>query len=270
MNEQNIDHNQQGEPGDLEQSLRAYYGPPLPQQPLPPAAWHVVHRRLGVQEGTRCRRGLCLCLPRKRARACVPIAMQAAFVRIVSEAGLPPTQVALRYRLKPRVSSPMVRGSWLGKHSVWLTLPLAAVATIGQEELDVLLATGLARSIGGRQANYTLGRLLLAGMVLLACLALFMCWMHQVLLAGMPPALALCAVVVWCWQWQERSLAFHADSLMVRWLGRGTACRGLHKLVGHSRAPRRRRWGEPSLAERIERVCGTGVEASEDQLTLVG
>lgn len=267
MHEQNIGHNQQGEPGDLEQRLCAYYGPPLPEQPLPPTAWHAVRHRLGGQAGVRCRRGLRWRLPRKRARACVPTAMQDAFVRIALEAGIPATQVVLRYRLALRVHGPVVRGSWLGKRTVRLTLPQA---TIGQGELDVLLATGLARSINARQANYTLGRLLLASVVLLACLALFVCWLYHVLIAGIPPALALCAVVAWCWQRQARSLAFHADTLMVRWLGRGPACRGLHALAGHSRAPRRRRWGEPSLAERIERVCGTGVEASEDQLTLVG
>jgi hypothetical protein len=176
----------------------------------------------------------------------------------------------LRYSLKPLAQESVVRGSWLGKRTVLLTLPLAAVTTIGQDEFDVLLATGLARSIGVRQANYTRGRLLLDCVVLLACLTLFVCWIHHVLLAGIPLALALCAVVGWCWQWQACSLAFYADTLMVRWLGRGATCRGLHELAGHSRAPRRRKWGEPSLAERIERVCGTGVEARENQLTLVG
>jgi len=196
--------------------------------------------------------------------------MQDAFTRIASEAGLSAPLVVLRYRMKARAHSPVVHGSWLGKRTVRLTLPLAAVSTIEQDELDVLLATGLARSSGVRQANYTLGRLLLAGVMLLACLTLFVCWMHQVLLAGIPPSLALCAVVAWCWQRQTRSLAFHADTLMVRWLGRQTACRGLHDLADHSRAPRLRKWGEPSLAERIERVCGAGKEAGENQLTLVG
>ena len=270
MHEQQSSQNQQAEPWDLEQRLRAYYGPPLPEQPLAPTAWHGVRHRLGVQAGTRCRRSLRLGLPRKRSRACVPTAMQDAFARIACEAGLPAHLVVLHYRMKPGVHSPVVRGSWLGKRTVWLTLPLAAVATIGQDELDVLLATGLARSIGVRQANYTLGRLLLAGVMLLACLTLFVCWMHQVLLAGIAPALALCAVVAWCWQRQARALAFQADTLMVRWLGRQTACRGLHDLADHSRAPRRRKWGEPSLAERIERVCGAGKEAGENQLTLVG
>ena len=270
MNEQNISQNQQAQPGDVEQRLRVYYGPPLPEQPLPPAAWHTVRHRLGAQTGTRCRRGLRLRLPRKRSGAFVPTAMQDAFARIASEAGVPATQVMLRYRLTPRVHEPAVRGSWLGKRTVRLTLSVVAVTTIGQDQLDVLLAAGLARSIGVRQANYTLGRLLLACVVLLACLTLFVCWMHHIFLAGIPPALALCALVAWCWQWQARSLAFYADTLIVRWLGRGTTCRGLHELAEHSRAPRRRKWGEPSLAERIERVCGAGVEARENQLTLVG
>ena len=72
------------------------------------------------------------------------------------------------------------------------------------------------------------------------------------------------------WQRQARSLAFRADTLMVRWLGRGPACSGLHALAERSQAPRRRRWGEPSLVERIERVCRAGVETRENRLTLVG
>jgi len=176
----------------------------------------------------------------------------------------------LRCRLTPDVHEPAVRGSWLGRRTIRLTLRLGAVMTLGQDELDVLLATGLARSVSARHLKYTLGRLLLAGLVLLACPTLIVCWMHHVLLVGIPLALALYAVAVWRWQRQARSLAFHADTLMVRWLGRGTACQGLHKLAGRSRALRRRRWGEPSLVERIERVCGTGVEARENQLTLVG
>ena len=43
-----------------------------------------------------------------------------------------------------------------------------------------------------------------------------------------------------------------------------------HSLAERSRTPRRRRWGEPTLIERIERVCGTGVETKENRLTLVG
>src|SRR6266851_4650029 len=247
MNEHHVSQSEQSESRDVEQRLSAYYGPKLPERPLPPASWQYVRHRIGVQAGTRCRSRLRL--PRKRSRAYVPTSLQEAFARIASEAGVPSTPEMLRCRLTPDVHEPAVRGSWLGRRTIRLTLRLGAVMTLGQDELDVLLATGLARSVSARHLKYTLGRLLLA---------------------GIPLALALYAVAVWRWQRQARSLAFHADTLMVRWLGRGTACQGLHKLAGRSRALRRRRWGEPSLVERIERVCGTGVEARENQLTLVG
>lgn len=268
MNEHNVSQSQQSEPEDVEQRLRAYYGPQLPERPLPPASWQYVRHRLGEQAGSRCRRGWHL--PRKRSRAYVPMSLHEAFARIASEAGVPSTPTMLRCRLTPHVHEPAVRGSWLGRRTTRLTLPLDAVMTMGQDELDVLLATGLARSISARTSTYTFGRLLLAGLVLLACLTLIVGWMHHVLPIGIPFALALCAVVVWCWQRQARSIAFHADTLMVRWLGSGPACNGLHALAERSRAPRRGRWGEPSLAERIERVCGTPVEARENRLTLVG
>jgi hypothetical protein len=270
MNEHHISQNKQAEPGDMEQRLSAYYGPPLPEQSLPPAAWHAVRHQLGVQANARCRRGFRLRLPRKRSRAFVPTTMQEAFARIASEAGIPSTQAMLRYRLVPRSHEPVVRGSWLGRPTIRLTLPLDAVTSMGRDELDVLLATGLARSICAHKPASMLTRFLLVGTGLLAGVLFIVCWMHHLPLVGAPVALSLWAVVAWRWQAQARSIAFRADSLMVRWLGRGPACSGLHALAEHSRASRRRRWGEPSLAERIERVCGTGVEARENRLTLVG
>jgi hypothetical protein len=64
-------------------------------------------------------------------------------------------------------------------------------------------------------------------------------------------------------------MAFRADELMVRWLGRSRVCQGLHILAGRRRTHRYRVWGEPSLDERIERVCGTRVEIEDERLTLV-
>ncbi len=267
MNEHHVSQSEQSEPEGVEQRLMAYYGPKLPERTLPPASWQYVRHRLEAQAGTRCRSRLRL--PRKRSRAYVPTSLHEAFARIASEASVLSTPEMLRCRLTPHVHKPAVRGSWLGRRTIWLTLPLDAVLTMGQDELDVLLATGLARSISARTSTYTPGRLLLAGLVLLACLTLIVCWMHHVLPVGIPLALALCAVVVWCWQRQARSLAFHADSLMMRWLGRSHACSGLHALAERRPASRRGHWGEPSLAERIERVCGTPVEARENRLTLV-
>lgn len=54
---------------------------------------------------------------------------------------------------------------------------------------------------------------------------------------------------------------------MVQWLGRSTVCQGLHALA--DRKHYRVGWGEPSLAERINRICGTGVTVEDERLTLV-
>src|SRR5260370_23237472 len=89
MEEHHSRQKKQAEPGDVEQRLSAYYGSPLPEQPLSPAAWHAMRQRLGVQASARCRRGFRLRLPRKRSRAFVPTAIQEAFARIASEAGIP-------------------------------------------------------------------------------------------------------------------------------------------------------------------------------------
>ncbi len=107
-------------------------------------------------------------------------------------------------------------------------------------------------------------------MLLLAGLTLIVCWLYQLPLVGVLIALALVVLSIWAWQRQARAIVFQADTLVVRWLGRSQVCRGLHSLAVRSRRTKQRRWGEPSLSERIERVCGTAVEARDDQLTLVG
>ena len=270
MKEQNFDKSKQQEPLDLEECLTAYYGPQLREQPLSQASWQNLRLRLGSQEDAGRRRRLRWHPPRKRSRADVPTYIQDAFARIAYEARVPSEPSMLRCSLNPRIHELAVRCSWFGKGKIRLLLPLNAVTTMGQDELDVLLATGLARSICARKPRYTLGRFLLAGVVLIACITLILFWIHHLPLVGFPIAIALCASVVWLLNTQARALAFHADTLMVLWLGRGHVCSGLHALADRSRKPLRRRWGEPSLAERIERVCGTPVEARDNQLTLVG
>jgi hypothetical protein len=59
---------------------------------------------------------------------------------------------------------------------------------------------------------------------------------------------------------------------MVQWLGRGRACQGLHALASrsqHSRVRSQKRWGEVSLVERINRVCGIQIPVEHERLTLV-
>jgi hypothetical protein len=105
--------------------------------------------------------------------------------------------------------------------------------------------------------------------VLIASLTLTLFWMYHLPLIVFSIATTLCASAVWLLHAQVRSIAFRADTLMVLWLGREQVCRGLHAWADRSRVPGRRRWCEPSLVERIERVCGTRVGARENQLTLV-
>jgi len=270
MKEQNLNKSEQPEPFDLEQRLRAYYGPRLREQPLSQASWQHLRLQLGSQEGTRRRRRFHWHPLRRKSRAYVPASIQEAFARIAYEARIPATQSMLRCSQRPRRHEPAVRGSWPGRRKIRLLLPLHTLTTMEQAELDVLLATGLARSISARKPKYTLGRLLLAGLLVIACLTLILFWVHHMPLFGFLIALLLCAGILWVAHTQARSLAFHADSLIVFWLGRSRVCSGLHALAGRSRTPGRRRWNEPSLTERIERVCGTRVETRSNQLTLVG
>jgi hypothetical protein len=277
MTDQNFDQSKQREPFDLEQRLSAYYGPPLREQPLSASAWQHLRLRLGSQEqeGARRRARIRLhwLLRRRRTRSQsyvdAHLVVHDALERICYEARIPYNPAMLRYKLTSSAHEPAVRGSWWRKRAIRLFLPVNAASTMEQTALDVLLATGLARSVYARHSAYRPGRLLLAGIVLLACIMLILSWWLHVPLIGLPLFMALCASVACGWYRQARANAFQADRLIVLWLGRGYVCRGLHALADHSRSPRRRRWGEPSLAERITRVCGTRVEAREDQLTLV-
>ncbi len=270
MKEQNFGKSKQQEPLDLEKRLRAYYGPQLREQPLSQASWQNLRHRLGSQEDTERRHRFNWRFPRKRSQAHVPTSIQDAFARIANDAHLPSTPSMLHCSMKPQDHEPAVHTSWFGRRKIRLVLPLTAVTTMKQTELEVLLATGLARSICARKPIYVLGRLLLASVVPIASLVLILSWTHHVPFVGFLVTIALCVSVVWLIHTQARSIAFHADVLMVLWLGRGHVCNGLHALADHSRTPRRRRWGEPSLAERIKRVCGTRVEIKDNQLTLVG
>lgn len=270
MNEHDFDTNEQAGSSDLEQRLRAYYGPQLREQPLSQASWQHLRLQLDTQEVPRQRHRFHLMFASRRSRANVPIAIQHAFARLVSEACIPATRVTLRCSLKPRRRDPAARVSGLGRHKILLLLSLETLTSMGQTELDVLLATGLARSIIARKPAYRLGQSLLAALPLIACTALILLLLHHLPFVGFPVALLLCIGATWSYHIQVRSLAFYADRLMVQWLGRTRACRGLHLLADRSRTPERKRWSEPSLEERIERVCGSGVESKSNQLTLVG
>src|SRR5215472_11999982 len=96
MKEQEFDKSEQPGSFDLEQRLRAYYGPQLREQPLSQASWQHLRLQLGVQEGTRRRRRFHQHFSQRRSRAYVPTSIQEAFARIVYEARIPAAQPALR------------------------------------------------------------------------------------------------------------------------------------------------------------------------------
>lgn len=269
MQEHDFDTNEQTGPSDLEQRLRTYYGPQLREQPLSQASWQQLRLQLGPQEDVRQRRRFHRLFASRRSRAYVPTSIQEAFVRIVNDAHVPTTHIRLRCNVQ-RSHEPAVRVSWLGRRKIRLLLSLNTLNTMEQAELDVLLATGLARSVIARKPAYRLGQFLLVGLLLLAYSMLILLWLHHMPLIGFPIALLICAGAALFCHIQARSLAFHADTLMAKWLGRSRTCSGLHALADRSRRPDRKRWSEPSLTERIERVCGIGVETRSNQLTLVG
>ncbi len=251
----------------LEEHLTAYYGPELREQPLPSASWQRLHAQLGLQHPRRRLHVPRLRRPWHRRFHSAPVYIQEAFVRIMHDARISyPLSSLLHCSFDARM--PAVRVSALGRYRIKLLLPSSAEGAIGRPELDVLVATGLARYLYTRKPVYAIVRVLLIIAVLLAsAVSILLFWTQKQLLVVIPIAILLCALGLL--HIQERNLAFRADTLMVLWLGRTRACQGLHALADQSRSPRRARWGEPSLTERIGRVCGTRVAIEDERLTLV-
>ena len=164
---------------------------------------------------------------------------------------------------------PTVRVSPLGRRNIKLILPSNEVRALEPSELDVLLATGLARRFHIRKPAHILLQLLLMSVELFACIALILSVVHKASIYIFLIAIMLCIAMLGLLQIQGRRRAFKADVLVVQWLGRSRACQGLHALANRNRSRRRSRWGEPSLAERIDRVCGTQVTSEANRLTLV-
>ncbi len=252
---------------ELEERLAAYYGPELREQPLPSASWQRLHAQLGPQ---RSRRRLHVPRPHRpwhRRFHSVPVYVQETFVRIMHDARISyPLSSLLHCSFNARM--PTVRVSALGRSRIKLSLPSPAEGAIGRPELDVVVATGLARYLYTRKPMYAIVRVLLIIAVLLASAAfIVLFWTQKQPLIAFPIAMLLCALGLL--HIQGRNLVFRADTLIVLWLGRTRACQGLHALADQSRSPRRVKWGEPSLTERIGRVCGTRVAIDDERLTLV-
>ena len=270
MYNSNFEESRQKEQVDLESRLATFYGPNLREQPLPQSTWLRVRANLSSQHSPKRTHLQAIIRRRNLGSKRVPAYIQDAYSRVVHEARIKEQPPALHCSLKAFTRIPSVHNSFLGRRTIRLVLPPNTQDSLQPAELNVLLAAGLARYSYNRKLEYWLPRLLLALFLALACVTfvLFAAYRYSVL--PFLIAILICAVIAVLVHIQRRRGVFQADKLMVRWLGRSSVCQGLHILADRSRTRRRRGvWGEPSLAERIERVCGTRVEVENDRLTLV-
>lgn len=274
MDDCNSAEKEHGKERNLDERLTHYYRTALPERPLPVSSWESLRSQLGTRRPPRfwfTRRWHVVRHITGRGRT--PAFVQAAFSQMTYEARLPFGASMLGCSIRPRARVPQVHVSLLHRRHIRLRLPSPLEGSIELSVLDVLLATGLARYLSMRRASYILPRFLLLSIVPFACFAfvLFhlvgMPWLHLLIAIGL--LIVLSILVLWLLDRGRRVMAERADSLMVQWLGRGRACEGLHALADLSYAPSRRKWGEPSLTERIGRVCGTQVALEQERLTLV-
>lgn len=274
-NEEKATNKERREDLNVDERLTAFYGPPLPEQPLPAESWMRLQSQLS-QRSFPAKRLMRRLLHRRYRRPfghALPTLLEDTFEALVYDARLPYKQFPARivsYALKSRRYTPAVRVSSIGRRKIKLKLPLQPLEPA---ELEVVLATGLARLLCMRKKSNTLRYLLLTGIEPVAFLILLVWWLH-----GLPLYILLIAIMIlafiglgvgWSMLVFKRGIAMQADVLMVQWIGRSRACSGLHLLAGRTRTARRDGWSEPTLEERIAHVCGTRVSVERGDLTMV-
>ncbi len=270
--------------GNLEDRLTAYYGQELPPQELPPTSWMQLRSRLPRQRALQRQSFRPVHRPRRHMRfihfphfsygGAIPIYVQDAFEYTARQARLPFIPDMLHCTYKKQVRIPTVHVSYWGKRKIHLLLPATMMRSLEPEELNVLLATGLAKHLllFERRPPFGLVRMFILWACLLALIALVLIGRQDSVFIVFPIAVILLVVLfgtLVSTHFQGRSLAFRVDALMVQWLGRDQVCQGLHALVRRSRRPHRKGFGQVSFDERIERVCGTRVAEQSERLTLV-
>lgn len=273
MDDCNPAEKEHGNVRNLEERLTRYYGAALPERPLPVSSWESLRSRLGTRRPPRFRFTRRWRVHRIIGRGRVPAFVQTAFSHMTYEARLPFGTSMLRCSIRRRARVPQVHVSLMSRQHIILYLPSLLEGSIEPSVLDVLLATGLARYLSMRRVSYILPRFLLLSIIPFACLALVLLHLTDVpllhLLIAMGLLIVLSIAVLWLLDKGRRVMAERADSLVVQWLGRRRACEGLHALADLSHKPAHRKWGEPSLTERIGRVCGTQIALEQERFTLV-
>jgi hypothetical protein len=255
---------------DIDSRLSAYYGPALPAHPLPEDAW--LRLRDQLQQPTRTRSGRWP-LPERLSRPAhqpVPLAFQRMYATLLLQTNYRRPAPTLRVRYRERPLPPRVSAGWLGRGSVNLVLPRADRLALREAELEILLAAGLARCNQAARPLALLPRALFAVSLLLVLAASPFTSVDRRAVWIFLAAVACCLLSGRVLLWQQRLQTFRADRLAVQWLGRERVCQGLHLLAERGRPGKRPAWGEPSLAERMARVCGTPLGEKDKRLTLVG
>lgn len=258
---------------DIEERLAAYYGPALPPRLLSEDAWSQLRDQLGPQTQWSRQRGLRPRVPgfaRARWRGDVPTELREVYGELLMQTRYRVPAPDLRCRFSSSMEQPRVHISPLGRGRISLALPQQSWQTLRAAELEMLLAAGLARCASVSRPLFLLPRVVFTASFLLLLSALPFTGLDRRALWILLAAFVCCVASGSLLALQQRALAFRGDRQAVQWLGRERVCQGLHLLAEHSRPQRRPAWGEPSLAERIARVCCTPLTEKDKRLTLVG
>ncbi len=275
MPEQYLEYEKDDEPGALEERLGAYYGPVLPEQPLPMSSWSRLSSQLSPRRPNRRWLRPKWHFMRRRASQTLPFDIQVRLTHIAFQANMPRPAQNIQRTFKAHIDVPFVSVSLFKPHAIRLILPIQGGLSLSQAELDVLLASGFARYKYMHKTAYTVTRLLLSTLLLLPLLAIALIpifWRNvsaHVVLSAFGVICVLSIACFWFLSSQARRIARRADTLVVQWIGREQTCQGLHALAARGHAPFRKKWGELSLDERIHTICHTPVAVEDERFTLV-
>ena len=267
---------QQHHTNDVDARLRTYYGPSLPEQPLSSEEWNTLHRQLRPRYRTylKGRRWHGLHGLRRNRTSRIPSFVQDSLERVMHEARWHQHVPTLYCLVKAKVAEPSLRiTSTLlpGRAALRVVLPIDAPITMQNVEMDVLLASGLARLL---LMNRLKDRVLcygLACLFLIGCLLIVYSLLHTQFYPELPIAIVLLVCILFVRAYQQRRQVFSADEILVYWLSRSRVCEGLHLLANRRHTSHHwRQFSEPSLEERMKRVCGTQISSRNRDLTLVG
>ena len=252
---------------ELEEQLATYFGPVQPPRALPETSWLQVRAQLDRVQRVPRRSSRLRAFSAGRNQP-IPPHVQEMFACVLAQTGYRRVQPLLRCSHIAQLGQPRLRTSPLGRGRMRLLLP--EHSALQELELEILLAVGLARCLSASRALFVLPRLFFA------CAAFFVVATFPLVSVERRAFWLLLAALVCCvagsflLTWQRRSVALRADCQTVQWLGRERVCQGLHLLAEHGGERTHPSWGEPSLDERIARVCGTSLPSRDRPLTLVG